>query len=90
MISIAPVFLLAPFGIYLLVHFSLALLNIRHIFKTGSISLTSFFLTFVFLFYSFAVIGITWGMVGNYTWDQPISLEIGGIVNSVEALNNGQ
>jgi len=90
MLNFSPILLLIPFGVYLFIHFSLTLINIRHIFKIGAVSLTSFIFTFIFLFYSFAVISITWNLVSDFPWNQPFSFELGGIINASSSFDNGQ
>lgn len=87
MINLSPSLLLIPFGIYLFVHLALTLINIKHIFKTGSVTLVSFIMTFIFFFYSLTVIGITWNLVRDYNWNTPLSFDAGGLINSGDSFN---
>ena len=74
MLSLSPYILLAIYGAYLLIHFFFGLISVGHIFKTGAASFASFLLTLAFLIYSFAIIFLTWNLVGSFPWGQPIDI----------------
>lgn len=57
-------------GLFLLFFF----INIRHLFYTGSVTLVSFFITFVTLAFAVITIFLTWQFLDGVNWQQTITV----------------
>jgi hypothetical protein len=75
MLSLSPNLILIPFIIYLVVHFFFALINVKHLFRIGALTFTSFVFTSAFVVYTLLILGGTWAMVGDFDWSKPINID---------------
>lgn len=57
-------------GLFLLFFF----INIRHLFYTGSVTLVSFFITFITLAFAVITVYLTWHLLGGVDWQQGITV----------------
>lgn len=64
--------ILFVYGFFLLAFAAFGLINIGHLVKTGTLTLTSFIATFLFLCFSTFILWATWNVLVSVDWQQPI------------------
>lgn len=72
MISIPSFILLVPYGLFLFAVLFMTLLNIKHLFHTGTTTLVSFSFTLFFFFYLFGVLFLTFSLLSGFDWKEPL------------------
>lgn len=60
------------YGFLLLAVAALFFVNVGHLIHTGTLTIYSFFATFIFLALSVIILWFTWQILGAINWQQPI------------------
>lgn len=86
MVDFSPILLLIIYGLVDAVIIFLALVNISHLFRTGLATFGSFTVTLAFFLYFIIVLGLTWNIISEFNWQQPIIIWNSGWLSSNTAL----
>lgn len=85
-------FLFAYLFFFVFGWFVFFLINVGHLFATGTFTLPSFFATFLFLAFSAIVIWTTWVLLLSVSWQQPVTLWnpawLGNTFSSISPFSN--
>ena len=87
MLTFSPLLLLIPYVLFIVIHIFLSLVNVMHIFRTGTASFTSFLFTSVFLVYTLVVIGVTWNILGPFLMQPSVSFDFNSLFSPSAAFN---
>ncbi|MBI5729164.1 MAG: hypothetical protein HY983_02910 [Candidatus Magasanikbacteria bacterium] len=74
MVTIPFYSVLFVYGFFLLTFTTFALFNIGHLVRTGTFTLASFFVTFLFLSATAIILWFTWNLLSGVDWTMPVPI----------------